>query len=188
MHSFFKYTCYLLVISCYLHVATATGQCTSPKPSVFCFGSRINSGSDVIKEADKDKDGKLNEKEALDYLGKTTNIKWADGTLKLEIKSIDKNHDGYVTAEEIDFPVSTSPQPSGGRTPSDIVKQGDKNHDGKLDYAEAQQAFPVVLPYRLSAEAIENEIKALDRNHDGYVVAEEFDNDSQATTPKPSKP
>ncbi|XP_065203127.1 16 kDa calcium-binding protein-like [Planococcus citri] len=188
MHSYFKHTCYLLVILCYLHVATAKGQCKIPRPSVFCISSRVNSGADVIKEADKDKDGKLNEKEALDYLVKTTNIKWADGTLKLEIKSIDKNHDGYVTAEEIDFPASASPsKPSIAKNAREIIQQNDKNHDGKLDYAEARQFFATGLPYRLSAEAIENEIKALDKNHDGYLVADEID-PPQATTPKPSKP
>ncbi|XP_065206530.1 uncharacterized protein LOC135835939 [Planococcus citri] len=158
MNSYFKLTiCVFVILQC-LHIHTVHSKDVH----------------DIVKEADKDGDGKLNQAESLAYLTKTLPPNLSQETIKAEIAKLDKNHDGFLTAEEID-------PPKNSKDVHDIVKEADKDGDGKLNQAESLAYLTKTLP-NLSQETIKAEITKLDKNHDGFLTAEEIDPPSFTTT------
>jgi hypothetical protein len=87
----------------------------------------------------------------------------------------DTNHDGYVTAAEIEAQRQRDLQQvkaNMAKQLQDAFKRLDTNHDGKLTLDEFMASAPTVK----STETPQEMIARLDTNHDGKISADEFRN------------
>jgi Skp family chaperone for outer membrane proteins len=87
--------------------------------------------------------------------------------------TIDANHDGKITKEELAAEQQRELQQAKVRMAQQLeakFKQLDTNKDGQLNLQEFMAAAP---PLR-TAETPEQMIAALDANHDGRISADEF--------------
>lgn len=107
-------------------------------------------GEQRFAMADKNHDGKLSRDEMSDYLvnkvfdasdtnhdGRLTQEEWsgADPSTLPDFKKRDANHDGVVTKEEA---LEYGRQHGIAKS---VIKQADKNGDGKLSYAEVKAYY-----------------------------------------------
>jgi Ca2+-binding EF-hand superfamily protein len=110
----------------------------------------VTTGSGGFDAADANHDGKLSRDEGSDFLvneifnsrdanhdGRMTQEEWAagDSARAAEHKKRDANNDGIVTKEE------AMKYGRAHNIANEILREGDKNHDGALDKAEVQAYY-----------------------------------------------
>lgn len=109
------------------------------------------SKEDIIKRMDQDGDGKLSKSE------------FRMGADRFD--QMDKNKDGFITADEFEMPSFGGNGQGGfnGRMPSkdEIFKMSDRDGDGKISESE----------FRFGADRF----KQMDKNGDGFITPDEFE-------------
>ncbi|CAL8077365.1 unnamed protein product [Calicophoron daubneyi] len=90
----------------------------------------------MVKQFDKNKNGMLEFEEYVDLCEKKRHSKEFEGLYREAFNAIDKNHDGYLTADEIKDAIKKVKPDVKEETIKKVMQRLDKNKDGKVSIEE----------------------------------------------------